>query len=207
VPELPSTLYHFADAVNGKSIEQHGLLSTTELLRRLNADGATVAKVTTYRHDDIELPGGVRIRDQAPMPPEALARCLDPGLSPDDWYCLINAHVFFWPSLDRVRRHGRALRARAQLLFTIDRAALLAGYNDRAFVTPFNVGNARRKSARRGLRTLCPVASWRADGWRDESPSGERPRASSHPPAELLVSGSVPEFERYITRVELVAPW
>jgi hypothetical protein len=141
------------------------------------------------------------------MPPAALARCLDPGLSPDDWYRLINGHVFFWLSLDRVRRHGRALRTRAQLLLTVDTAALLAAHGDRAFVTPFNIGNARRKPARRGLRTLCPVSGWRKGGWTNEAVEGERPRASSHPPAELLVSGAIPDIHRFVRRTDLIAPW
>jgi hypothetical protein len=207
VPELPSTLYHFADAANARSIERHGLLSTAELLRRNNVDGATMARVSEYRHGDIELPGGERIRNQAPMPPGALAGCLDPGLLPNDWYRLINGHVFFWLDLDRVRRHGRALRTRPQLLLAVDTNELLAAYEDRAFVTPFNVGNARRRPARRGLRTLCPVARWRREGWKHEAMEGERPRASSHPPAELLVSGAIPDIHRFVRRIERVDPW
>lgn len=37
------------------------------------------------------------------MPPRALARCLDPGLAPADWYTLLNGCVFFWLDPERVR--------------------------------------------------------------------------------------------------------
>ena len=200
-------MYHFADAANTRSIEQLGLLSTMELLRRRGVDARTAAQAIAYRPTDVELPSGERIRDQAPMPPAALATCLDPGLSPLDWYRLVNSHVFFWLSRERVERHGKALRRRAQLLLTVDTAALVAAYEHRAFVTPFNIGNARRKPARRGPRTLCPVTSWRAHGWKLEAPPGCRPRPSSHGPVELLVEGSVPDIHRFVTHREILPPW
>lgn len=161
----------------------------------------------TFRPNDLELPGGERIRDQSPMPPAALARCLDQGTSPQDWYRLVNNHVFFWLSPERMQRHGMALRTRAQILFTMDTAALVAAYHDSAFVTPFNIGNARRMPATRGLRTLCPVASWRANGWKLETLPGGRRRPTSHPPAELLITGAVPDIHRFIIRRELIEPW
>jgi hypothetical protein len=200
-------MYHFADAANARSIEQLGLLSTTELLRRRDVDARTVATATAYRPADVELPSGERIRDQAPMPPAALAACLDPGLSPQDWYRLVNGHVFFWLSLERVHRHAKALRRRAQLLLTVDTAALVGAYEHRAFVTPFNIGNARRRPARRGPRTLCPLTSWRTHGWKQEALPGSRPRPSSHRPAELLIEGGVPDIHRFVTHSEIRPPW
>jgi hypothetical protein len=56
----------------------------------------------------VTLPDGRYIRGQRPMPPQALARCLDPGLTPADWYALLNGCVFFWLDPDRVDRPVRA---------------------------------------------------------------------------------------------------
>ncbi|MEO7455927.1 MAG: hypothetical protein ABIY52_06675 [Gemmatimonadaceae bacterium] len=207
MPELPATMFHFADAANAASILQHGLLSTTGLLHRRGVDAPIAAAAMTFRPSDIELPGGERVRNQAPMPPAALARCLDPGTSPDDWYRLVNGHVFFWLGAERMERHRVALRARDQILLTVDTAALLAFYHDSAFVTPFNIGNARRTPARRGPRTLCPLVSWRQHSWMLEAAAGERPRPASHRPAELLIKGAVPDVHRFIVKSEYIAAW
>jgi hypothetical protein len=207
MPELPTTMFHFADAANAASILQHGLLSTTELLRRRDVDARTAAAVMTFRPDDLELPGGERVRNQSPMPPAALAKCLDEGTSTDDWYRLVNDHVFFWLSTERMKRHANALRTRAQILLTVDTTALVASYEDSAFVTPFNIGNARRMPASRGPRTLCPLTSWREHGWLLEAPPGGRQRSSSHPPAELLIAGAVPDIHRFVLNSEHIAPW
>lgn len=40
------------------------------------------------------LPNGVQLLDQRPVPPEALVTCLI-GISPAEWYALINTHIFF----------------------------------------------------------------------------------------------------------------
>lgn len=207
MPDLPATMFHFADAANESSIREHGLLSTAQLLQRQAVDAQTAASAMAFRPHDLDLPGGQRIRNQSPMPPAVLARCLDDGTSPEDWYRLVNGHVFFWLSTERMRRHGRALCTRAQILYTIDARALVAVYGDAAFVTPFNVGNALRMPARRGARTLCPLASWREDGWKHETPAGGHRRSRHHPPAELLVRGAVPDIHTFILESEFIAPW
>lgn len=161
----------------------------------------------TFRPKDLELPGGERIRDQSPMPPAMLVGCLNQRTSSEDWYRLVNSHVFFWLSTERMRRHGMALRARPQILFTVDTGALVAAYHDSAFVTPFNIGNARRMPAKRGLRTLCPVASWRQHGWKHETHVDGRQRSTSHPPAELLIKEAVPDIHRFLIKSEHIASW
>lgn len=45
-----------------------------------------------------------------------------------------------------------------------------------------------------------------ADGWKLETAPGQRERASSHWPAELLVAHSVPDITRCITRLDRTAP-
>ena len=91
------------------------------------------------------------------------------------------------------------------MLMTIDVPALVAAYADAVYVTPFNIGNARRSPAPRGRRTLVPLASWRAHGWKLESPDGKRVRAASHPPAELLVKGAVPDIAMFVRKAERLA--
>jgi hypothetical protein len=61
------------------------------LIARAGLSGVGAAPFATWRATGMDLPGGAHIRDQSPMPPAALARCLDAGLAPQDWYDLVNA--------------------------------------------------------------------------------------------------------------------
>jgi hypothetical protein len=191
-------MFHCADAANVDSIRRIGLLSTNELLRRGCFGPPTEALVRAHRPRGTVLPSGVFIRDQTPMPPRALMRCLDGGISVDEWYHLVNDHVFFWHSRERAQRHLHALHDRAQVLLTIDVWSLVAAYERVVYLTPFNIGNARRRPARRGRRTLVPLAWWRDSAWRSEAEPGRAERAASHPPAELLVKDGVPDICRFI---------
>lgn len=205
--ELPPLMFHFADAVNYDLICREGLLSTNAILGRGSLALEVTEPARAYRPHGVMLPSGAYLRDQSPMPPAAIAACLDDGLTPQEWYDVVNGYVFFWLSVDRMRRHRIALRTRAQMLLTIDTRALVCVHGEKAFVTPFNIGNARRLPARRGFRTLTPVASWLESAWEMEAARGGRVRAASHPPAELLIEGSVPDIERFITGRELISPW
>lgn len=133
------------------------------------------------------------------MPPAALAKCLDEGLTPDDWYALVNSHVFFWADPDRLARHLRALRSRPQVVLTLDGPRLAEAYSNEAYVTPFNVGAARRRPARRGRRTFVPLAEWRDRSWASEAPTGRPARHPKHPPAELVIRGAVPDILSFVT--------
>ena len=106
----------------------------------------------------------------------ALARALQDGLEPADWYDLLNRHVFFWPDRGRMERQLSACGGRPQVLLTFDGEALLDQYGADAFLSPINSGNARRKPAPRSRETLVPYGVWLRQGW----PTGQR----SRPPAE-----------------------
>jgi hypothetical protein len=74
---LPPFVYHLADAENLPSIERHGLFSTSALLDRIGIRGSKRAGIErAQRLSRTVLADGVVIRDQKPMPPEALQKCL-----------------------------------------------------------------------------------------------------------------------------------
>jgi hypothetical protein len=151
------------------------------------------------------LPNGAMVRDQNPMPPAALARCLH-GLTPTQWYALLNSKVFFWVDAERLDRQRRACGG-AQVVLVIDAAPLLDRYRGRAAVTPFNTGNARRQPAARGACTFVPYATWSEDGWASEASAlGTRPRSKSHRPAELAIEYSVPDAMDFVRDVRRLAP-
>jgi hypothetical protein len=203
MPSLPTEAFHFVDRANWAAVQAQGLCSTDELLRR-GAFGAEVdAAVRGHRAQGVTLPDGCYIRDQRPMPPQALARCLDEGLVPADWYALLNGCVFFWLDPDRVARHRAALSNRPQVLLTFNARALATAY-EAAHVTPFNTGSAMRKAAPRGLRTLVPLAQWQAQGWASEALPQQPVRAASHRPAELVFRTAVPDAMRFVTATEAI---
>src|SRR5262245_5241744 len=108
----PKQILHMTEASNWPSIEQHGLLSTSGLLDLANVRGAErVCLERQQRRERVVLPNSVVIRDQKPMPPAGLARCLI-GASPDAWYALLNSKVFFWLDPERLNRQRRACGAR-----------------------------------------------------------------------------------------------
>ena len=66
---LPAHIFHLAEAANWPSIQQHGLLSTSALLDLAGVREKERAQFERlHRPIHTELPNGVHIRDQKPMP-------------------------------------------------------------------------------------------------------------------------------------------
>jgi hypothetical protein len=199
---LPERIYHLAESSNWPLIQRDGLLSATRLLAAAGlapADRERLQRAQRLQHT--ELPNQVHIRDQGPMPPAALERCLY-GMTPSDWYSAVNARVFFWLDPARLNRQRAACGARPQVVMIINAQALVAAYEERVAVTPINTGNARRKPARRGAATFVPFAEWVRSGWESEAEAlGLPARKKSHPPVELTVTDAVPDIMRFVRRV------
>lgn len=200
--KLPDRIYHLAEAANWPSIQRHGLLSASRLI-----EAAELTKMDRVRLErgqrltHTKLSSGVQIRDQRPMQPAALERCLC-DMSPSDWYAMINARVFFWLDVDRLNRQKAACEPRPQVVMVVDTAALVAAYEERVAVTPINTGNARRKPARRGTATFVPLAEWVKSGWESEAVAlGIPSRRESHQPVELTVIDAVPDILRFVVGI------
>ena len=203
--KIPNQVYHLVEAANWSSVQRHGLLSTQDLLR-LTGLSPTVRKriSTTQRLQHTALSDGISIRDQVPMPADALRKCLI-GMTPAEWYSLLNGMVFFWCDRERLNRQLRACGGRPQIVLTLDTKGLLARHAQRVAMTPFNTGNARRKPAIRGWATFVPYATWLASAWRSEAEAlGIRERPSSHAPVELTVAGAVRDIAEFISNIEHV---
>ncbi len=204
---LPRTLYHLTQVENWSSIEQHGLLSTRALLDLAGLSDEERKYVGhQHRARRMVLPNGVVISDQKPMPPTALARCLQ-GATPEQWYALLNSKVFFWPDVERLHRLRRVYKALSQVVMVIDTERLLIRYSERIALTPINTGNARRQPAKRGLFTFVPYKTWLESGWNSETEAlHTRPRLRSHQPAELTVDYAVPDIMDFVIDVQHLEP-
>jgi hypothetical protein len=204
---LPGHVYHLAEAANFDSIQRYGLLSASALLELARIRGEERIRLEArQRTIHTKLPNGTYLRDQKPMPPQALARCLV-GMEPADWYGLINSKVFFWVDPDRLNRQRRACGLRPQIVLVIDTKRLLGRYAELAAVSPINTGNARRKAAPRGQSTFVRYAAWSESGWENEATGvGTPPRPRSHRPVELTIDGAVPDILDFVVRLHQLGP-
>lgn len=201
---LPGHIYHLADAANWSSIQQYGLLSTSTLL---NLSGVQDKEHIEQQHraQQVTLPNGAIIRDQKPMPPETLERCLR-GMTPYEWYALLNSKVFFWLDRDRLNRMLKANHGRPQVVIALDTEQLLAAYAERVALTPINTGNARRQPALRGRQTFVPYKTWIESRWASEAEAlGTRMRPGSHRPVELSIAGAVPDAMNFVKQTTFLA--
>jgi hypothetical protein len=202
---LPDYIYHLAEASNWPFIQRDGLLCANRLV---DAAGLDVSRRTglkrTQRPEQIELPSGVRIRDQRPMPAAALEKCLC-DMKPAQWYSTVNSRVFFWLDPDRLDRQRAACNTRPQVAITVDTDALIKAHQERIALTPINTGNARRKPARRGAATFVPYTAWVRSSWASEAEAlGTSLRKRSHRPVELTVLDAVPDIMQFVVDVTVL---
>lgn len=193
-------IYHLAEATNWPFIERHGLLSTRALLDLFNIYGQQVCIEQCHRPERMVLPNGIVLRDQKPMPPEALKRCLV-GMTPAQWYTLLNSKVFFWLDVERLNRIRRVYNQLPQIVLVIESKKLLRQYAERTTLTPINTGNARRQPARRGRQTFVPYNTWLESRWASEVEALGTRRSSSHKPVELTVADAVPDVMNFVLDV------
>ena len=208
VPDrLPQYAFHLAEEANFLSIQRYGLLSANALLDLAGIQGEERIRLEQrQRHIHVKLPNGAYLRDQKPMPSQALARCLI-GMEPADWYRLINSKVFFWLDPERLNRQRRACEPRPQVVMVVDTKRLMDRYAGEVALSPFNTGNARRKPAVRGKSTFVPYTSWCKCGWDSEATGlGTRPRPRSHRPVELTVDGVVPDIMSLVVCLQPLKP-
>ena len=194
-------LFHMAEAGSWPSIEKHGLLSTSRLLDLFEIRGneRTAIEARHRPHNMcIQHPkyGTAIIRDQKPMSDAALKLCLRDGMSPADWYRLLNRHVFFWLTRARLDRllSARAYRNARHTIIEIDTKRLLDVHQIHVFLTPINTGSTLFKPQPRGRDTFQPIDKYPFDQWRAR-------RGARDAIAELVVPDAVNDVTKFVLRV------
>jgi hypothetical protein len=187
------------------SIRERGLLSTSALLDLYDVDGERRVAIESRRRTDsvvIRSDGlaPVVIRDQKPIDEEKLRASLDEGLSPQDWYRILNARTFFWASRDRLLRllRARAYRGRPQIVLTIDTESLVAAHGDRIELCRINSGSTLFSPPRRGRNTFLPLVDCPCE-------SSLKTRRRENAIAEVVVRGGVPDLRDHVLKVYRVA--
>jgi len=190
-------LYHMAEHGSWPSIKERGLLSTTALLDLYGVSGGERAKIEEERrpvsvilkHETLPL---AVIRDQIPMSDDALRKCLLDGLTPRDWYLMLNKRVFFWLSHARLLRllGARAYRDKRHDILEIDTRCLVRDFRDKITLSPINSGSTIFNPSPRGNQTFARIEDYSYAG----RPKGERA-------VELAVDYGVSNIADYVLRV------
>lgn len=195
------TLFHMAERGSWLSIRKHGLLSTSALLDAVGLKGADRRRIESERRpENVTLKdkalGEIVIRDQKPMDDAGLVRCLQDGISPAEWYRLLNARVFFWLTEDRLHRllSAGAYRDSEHDVLELDAAALVAAHRAAITLSPMNSGCTKPIPHPRGRQTFTSMADYPYAHWRSRRKRGERV-------VELAVTGGVPDIRKYVRRV------
>lgn len=195
------TLFHMAERDSWPSIRERGLLSTSALLDLYEVSGnQRVAIESKCRAVSVPLqadglPGAV-VRDQIPMTDNRLRKCLPAHLSPEEWYEILNAKVFFWLTRDRLHRltGGRTYRDKSHDVLELDTKSLIEAHRNRIWFCPMNSGNTFPFPHPRDESTFLRIADYPYHAWRKKRPRGERI-------VELAVDHSVPDLHLHVKRV------
>ena len=189
---LHPVLTHYAEAGAHEGIRARGLPPAATLAPHLD--------MAVPRPSAVEF-GHAVPSDNTPLLGPGLARCLDDGLTPEDWLRILNDRVFLWAEEANgagfLRARLRLGRATERLRF--DTARLLTPVWDRAEITPINSGSAIRKPARRGLSTFAPLATLDYDAWRRSRRTKGLDRVR-----EVAVRGGIPEAGAALISVDPV---
>jgi hypothetical protein len=184
-------LFHVAESGSWPSIEQHGLLSTTALLDRFEVTGAErVALEAVRRARSVTLVhgehGSAVLRDQIPLNPTTLARCLV-GMTPGEWYQTLNRRVFFWLTEERLERllAARGNRGRPHDVLTVDSTSLVTAHESKITLAHLNTGTTVFRAPERGPDTFQSIAAY-----------------ARRNVVELAVDYSVPDIAAHTLRVE-----
>ncbi|MGY3327467.1 hypothetical protein ACVILI_000484 [Mesorhizobium sp. USDA 4775] len=197
-------LWHMAHSGAWPAIRDYGLMSAAALLDDYGVEGESRHQWGSCRRPEsvpLEAKGrpGTVLRDQKPMDDGRLAGCLDDGLTPRDWYELLNSRTFFWLSRSRIWTllRARAYRNVSQTVLTLDTARLVAAHRDRIWLSPINSGATLFKPQRRGLDTFRRIVDFPFE----QRAETRRPENNV---VELVVDHSVPDVADYVLAVHEV---
>ncbi|NIA67675.1 hypothetical protein HBA54_03650 [Pelagibius litoralis] len=197
-------LFHVTEPGTHRSIREHGLLSTAEILtlfeveakereRLMTARRATAISLRHPRH------GSAVLNDNLPLSEKALETCLDDGLTPADWLRILNSKVFFWADEAGLQRllGARMNQGRQREVLVFDTLRVAEAHLDTLCLCPINSGATIRKAARRGLSTFTAAKAHSYAQWR-------KLRGRSDKVVEITVDHAVPRAGEFLTDVRLV---
>lgn len=190
-------LYHMTGAGGWEGIARDGLLPVSALLDWHGADEATRERLQfSRRAEQVTLAPGVVVRDNKVLNEKSLRRALTGGLTPRDWYAMLNARAFLWVNPKRLERllGGRAYRDDTHDVLAFDTLSLVRAHADRVEGTPMNTGAAFMRAVERGRESFVPLADIPWDEWKAK-------RGVRDAVVEVAVPGGVPDAADHLLEV------
>jgi hypothetical protein len=179
------------------SIKARGLLSTSaalDLVRKTGPSRATLER--KHRPEKVSLGTGrarIVLRDQKPMTPQRLTMGLLDGITPSQWYQMLNGKVFMWAEETRLlgllkARHYRALE---HDVLVIDTKSLVRIHATSILLCSMNSGNTFPMPHRRGKDTFLRIENYptRING---------QPKKEV---VEVVVDYSIPDISEHVVEV------
>lgn len=195
-------LWHMAADGGWEGIRDNGLMSVTRLLDLYEVEGQPRFAIESARRPQsvvlrkAGLPNAV-VRDNKPMFESVLAKNLQDGLQPREWYEILNRKSFFWVDHERLVRllSARAYAGSPQVVIEVDTRALLERHLADVRLCAINSGQTLYGGQPRGLSTFMRI---------EDFPSGEGKVGSKTRPriVELVVEGGVPDIAEMVVNVE-----
>jgi len=199
------TVFHMAAEGAWPHVRRNGLLSTTALLDRYKVTGDRRRELEACRRGKparIEHPDTGEtavLRDNGPINERLLRDDLLVGdTTLEEWYRLLNRHVFFWVHESGLSNFLRVYRKSAHDVITVSTRRLVARDYDRIIVTPMNTGSASwRTELRRGRDIFEPhIHEFDLEAWELLTP------ARRDAIVELAVDYAVESIEDITVRVD-----
>lgn len=180
------------------SIRTNGLLSTSALLDLFEKSGRDREEIESkWRPESVRIRhpsyGEAVIRDQKPL--HSGANPFIKGMTPNQYYQLLNGKVFFWTRRERLVSllGARAYRGRSHDVLIVDTQSLVQRHLEEITLSPINSG-AFFGSGERGSFTFKSVRDY---------PYEERRKKNPHDAVvELAVEYAVKDIEDHTIRVE-----
>ena len=193
-------LYHMATANSWVSIQQHGLLSTAELLRLFEIpESVQIPLLTSQRREGVLIShkehGTATLRDQKPLSQKKLERCLTDCDAPT-WYQVLNERVFFWLTRERLKTlmSAKEYAGKPHVVIFLDTSSLLSQYERTIELAHMNTGNTLPFAHPRGKSTFRSLESY---------PYEDRKRLSDYSAVvELTVLNGVPDLKKHVLKAE-----
>ncbi|WP_353116583.1 hypothetical protein [Nitratidesulfovibrio sp.] len=198
-------LYHMANENAWENISKHGLCSTEALLNIFEIkDPLRKQLLTQHRPECVTIKhpeyGTAIVRDQKPLRETTLKRVLDDGLSPSEWYQILNRKTFFWTTHSRLcgLLAAKAYRNYRHCVLTLDAKKLIERHYDAITLSPYNSGCTLFNAPRRGNSTFSKIDDFDYDYWRN------RGRKADDVIVELAVDYRVTDILDFIDSVDMM---
>ncbi len=171
------SVFHMTNEANWPSIQKYGLLSAKSLCKDLlELSQEETDQIISSHRPSSQTRHGIIFRDQKPLNESKLQSCLaGSGLTPAQWYTILNERVFFWTKRDRLDRFIAVYKNESRRVLEVDTARLLDRHLAQVELCQINSGATRM-------------------------PNVFRSRASRHKPAELTVIGEVRDILTLLLR-------